>query len=44
MPEATVLRCRVRYLSDGAILGRQECSAVLWMRGRSSRGGATHPK
>ncbi len=40
LPKATVLRCRVRYFTDGAILGSQEFVhgfAVNWRRDRGRR-------
>jgi len=40
LPKAAVLRCRVRYFSDGAILGSTEFVrgfAVAWQRERGRR-------
>ena len=44
LPKATVLRCRVRYFSDGAIWVVGIRTQFRWMRGKSRRDVATDRK
>jgi hypothetical protein len=44
LPRATVLRCRVRYFSDGAILGSREFVREFIVSWQSAKGRKSRPK